>query len=264
MNLSPTTSFKVDQLDVRVFANRRDLGVAAAEEAARIITECIRQRGMARIMVATGNSQLEFVDALVQHDEVEWSKVDAYHLDEYVGISAQHPASFRAWIRSRFTEKVRPREMYYIEGDLPDPDGVARAYAQHLEKGAMDLAFVGIGENGHIAFNDPAVADFADPLLVKRVTLDARCRAQQVREGHFATPEDVPREALTVSCRGLLQARHWVCCVPEARKAAAVRDALEGPISTACPGSIARRHPSATLYLDRDSSALLSGRALTV
>jgi glucosamine-6-phosphate deaminase len=258
------TSFNVDQLGVRIFTDARTLGIAAAVDAAQIISDAIADRGVARVMVATGNSQLEVIKALVEHHEVDWGKVRGFHLDEYVGISADHPASFRLWIRTRFAEKVRPGEMNYIEGDLPDPDGVAQRYASYLARTPMDLAFVGIGENGHIAFNDPAVADFNDPLLVKRVTLDTICRAQQVGEGHFRTTDDVPREALTVSCRGLLQAKHWICCVPERRKARAVRDSLEGPISTVCPGSVARRHPHAVLYLDKESSSLLSPRAVTV
>lgn len=256
-------SFKVDQLDVRIFADARTLGVAAAADAAGVISDAIAQRGLARVMVATGNSQLEVIKALVEHHEVEWGKVQGFHMDEYVGIPAHHPASFRLWIRTRFAEKVRPREMHYIEGDRPDPDAVARRYASLLAHGPMDIAFVGIGENGHIAFNDPPVADFNDPLLVKRVTLDETCRAQQVGEGHFPTVNDVPREAVTVSCRGLLEAKHWVCCVPERRKARAVRDSLEGPISTACPGSVARRHPHAILYLDKESSSLLSPRLVS-
>jgi glucosamine-6-phosphate deaminase len=256
-----TPSFQVDRLRVRIFGDKAAAGRAAAADAAGVIAAAIQSRGQARIMVGTGNSQIDLIDALVREPGVDWTKVEGFHLDEYVGIAADHPAAFRLWIRTRFAEKARPRAMHYLEGDARDLEAALRNYAAALARAPVDLAFVGIGENGHIAFNDPPIADFSDPLLVRRVTLDEACRRQQVGEGHFPSFESVPREALTVTCSGLFRAKHWICCVPEGRKARAIKAALEGPISTACPGSLARRHPDARLYLDPDSSALLSRAA---
>lgn len=246
-------------LHVSIFPRVDDLGRAAAAKSAEIITAAIRDRGQARILVATGNSQFALVQHLVTA-QVDWSRVDAFHLDEYVGIDAGHPASFRHWIRTRFEQKVRPRSMHYLLGDAPNPDVEAARYSNLLLAGPIDLAFVGIGENGHVAFNDPHVADFNDPLTVKRVELDTACRTQQVREGHFPDIAAVPREALSVTCTGLMRAAHWVCSVPELRKAEAVKNSLEGSITPACPGSLVRLHPSAFLYLDLESSSKLTRR----
>ncbi|MBP7141808.1 MAG: glucosamine-6-phosphate deaminase [Opitutaceae bacterium] len=248
-------------LAIRVYGDRASLDADAANQAARVIGEAIRARGKARILLATGNSQIGMMEALVGQRDVDWSRVHAFHLDEYVGISERHPASFRLWIRTRFEERVSPGSMTYLPGDAPNVDAAASAYAALLFSEPVDLAFVGIGENGHIAFNDPPVADFKDPLGVKRVTLDEPCRRQQVNEGHFPTFDSVPKEALTVTCSGLLKARAWVSCVPEIRKAQAVKNALEGPISTACPGSLVRVHPHVSLYLDQASASLLSDRS---
>lgn len=254
-----TASGTLHELPIAVFPSTDELGKAAAAQSAEIITAAIRARGRARILVATGNSQLALIARLAAL-QLDWGKVEAFHLDEYVGIDANHPASFRFWIRTRFEEKVRPRSMHYIHGDAPNPDAEAARYSQLLLAGPIDLAFVGIGENGHIAFNDPHVADFHDPLTVKRVELDPACRAQQVREGHFPTDASVPREALSVTCSGLMRAAHWICSVPELRKADAVKASLEGPIAPSCPGSLVRTHPSAFLYLDRDSASKLTRR----
>jgi glucosamine-6-phosphate deaminase len=243
---------------VRIYPSREALGAAAARQAAGLIQDAIAQAGRARIVVATGNSQLDLIGALVRRQGIDWNRVDIFHMDEYVGISRDHPASFRKWVRTRVEEKVSPGSTEYLEGDVPDLDAEMARYARLLSAGPIDLAFVGIGENGHIAFNDPAVADFEDPLMVKRVVLDLDCRHQQVGEGHFENIDAVPREALTLTCPALFRARSWICSVPETRKAAAVRNALEGPVSTACPGSLVRTHPHAAVYLDSDSAALLA------
>lgn len=249
--------FTVGQLRVVVHNTREESGEAAAARTAELIQNAIDQRGQARIIVATGNSQLAFIDALVKHHEVDWQRVEVFHMDEYVGMSADHPASFRKWIRERVVERVRPAAAYYIEGDAEDLEAEMKRYANLLSARVPDLAFVGIGENGHIAFNDPPVADFCDPLVIKRVQLDERCRLQQVGEGHFPDLASTPTEALTLTCPALLAARHLICCVPELRKAQAVRDALLGPISTECPASILRTHGDAVLYLDSESASLL-------
>jgi glucosamine-6-phosphate deaminase len=244
-------------LNLSVFSNTQDLGVAAAAKAAEIITRAVERRGRARILVAMGNSQLELIKHL-SAQKLAWDKVDAFHLDEYVGISEHHPASFRHWIKHRFANRVHPRSMEYIKGDAPDADAEAARYSRLLLADPVDLAFVGFGENGHIAFNDPHVADFNDPLTVKRVELDLACRAQQVNEKHFPDIASVPSQALSVTCSALLRVANWICSIPELRKATAVQQALEGPITSACPASVVRTHPNAFIYLDRESSSKLS------
>ena len=243
---------------VQVYANVAALGEAAAREAAEIIRATTARNRRARIIVATGNSQLALIGALVRRKDVDWKSVEVFHMDEYIGISPDHPSSFRYWIRTRVEEVVHPARVNYLDGDASDIDAEIARYSGLLNAGPIDLAFVGFGENGHIAFNDPPVADFEDPAMVKRVALDEACRKQQAGEGHFSSADSVPREAMTVTCPGLFRAEAWVCSVPEARKAAAVRNALEGPISTACPASLVRRHPRASVYLDTESAGLLA------
>jgi glucosamine-6-phosphate deaminase len=243
---------------VDVFPHASLAAAAAALDAATTIRESLNRRGKARIMVGTGNSQLEMIRVLTGLPGIDWSRVEAFHVDEYVGLSADHPSSFRNWMRHHFVEKVRPGAAYYVEGDAANLDAVAREYGRQLLADLVDLAFVGIGENGHIAFNDPHVADFNDVQIVKRVSLDEACRRQQVGEGHFPTLDSVPKEALTVTCSGLFRAARWICCVPDRRKAVAVRNSLEGPLSPQCPGSLTRIHPSAAVYLDTDSASLLT------
>lgn len=246
---------------VEVYASSAAAGRAAAQRAADLIQRAINDKGRARIVVATGNSQVPLVDALIHH-QIDWNAVELFHMDEYAGISADHPSSFRFWIRNRIERKVHPGVSHYIAGDAADLDAEMNRYADLLKERPIEVAFVGFGENGHIAFNDPSVADFEDPFTVKRVTLDEACRRQQAGEGHFPDVESVPKEAATITCPGLLVAQAWICCVPEKRKAAAVRDALEGPASETCPASLVRRHPAAQVFLDRESASLLSGQEL--
>ncbi|MDR3736302.1 MAG: glucosamine-6-phosphate deaminase [Acidobacteriaceae bacterium] len=242
---------------VQIFATREELGLAAAKDAAALIEKAIAERGSSRVMIATGNSQLDVVKELVKQPNVDWSKVDVFHMDEYVGVDENHPAGFQRWIRERVEDVVHPRSVNYIVG-LGDVDKEIARYTELLEAGPLDIAFVGFGENGHIAFNDPPVADFNDPKMLKRVKLDQACRAQQVNEGHFSSMETVPAEAISVTCSGLLRAKAWISCVPEARKAKAVRCALEGPITTECPASIARTRDNVSIYLDKESAQLLT------
>jgi glucosamine-6-phosphate deaminase len=245
----------------QVFDSRQQLGQAAAERAASLIRSAVFERGRARVIVATGNSQLAFIDALTSMNDIPWSDTEIFHMDEYAGMSDTHPASFRKWIRERVVDKVKPATAHYINGDAPDLKAECERYTLLLNSAPIDLAFVGIGENGHIAFNDPHVANFRDPVSVKVVDLDEACRRQQVGEGHFASVEDVPREAITLTCPALLRAAHLVCCVPDARKANAVKCSVEGPISEACPGSVLRTHTDAMLFLDRHSASLLTRNA---
>jgi glucosamine-6-phosphate deaminase len=204
-------------------------------------------------MFATGNSQLAMLDKLVSLPGIPWDSVTIFHMDQYVGLDPEHPASFSRYIRDRLVLRVSPppAAAHYVGGD-------AAHYASLLRDHPLDLCVMGIGENGHLAFNDPPVADFDDPLDVKVVELDEACRLQQVGEGHFAALADVPTHAVTVTIPGLLRAAQVIVVCPESRKAAAVAAALDGPITTACPASVLRRCDHARLYLDASSASLLS------
>jgi glucosamine-6-phosphate deaminase len=212
-------------------------------------------------MFATGNSQFDFLNALVLDDTIDWARVVGFHMDEYVGISADHPASFRHYLRERIVERVPISAFHLIAGDAADTGAECERYAALLHAHPLDLCCLGIGENGHLAFNDPPVADFADPRDVKVVTLDDACKRQQVGEGHFPSVAAVPPQAMTVTIPALLRAQVVLAIVPESRKAPAVRDALEGPVATSCPASILQRTAHAVVYLDRDSAALLTARS---
>jgi glucosamine-6-phosphate deaminase len=248
---------RVDRLWVRVFPSRRELDIASAADAAGVLHAAVTERGVANAMFATGNSQLGFLEELVTR-EVEWSKVVVFHMDEYVGVGPEHPAGFGRYIRERIADRVDARMVHYIQG-TGDADAECERYAHLLARHPLDLCCLGIGENGHLAFNDPPVADFDDRNDVKVVELDTACRAQQVHEGHFASIDAVPTHAITVTIPALLRARRVIANVPEARKAAPVLAALEGPISTACPASALRTCAHARLYLDRDSASGLPG-----
>ena len=249
--------FRAGNAQVEVYSSATAAGAAAAARAAELINKAIGRRRRARIIAATGNSQIPVANALVTQ-EVRWNAVEIFHMDEYAHIKADHPSSFRLWIKTRLEEKLHPAKTQYLEGDAADLDAEMKRYAELLMKAPIDLAFVGFGENGHIAFNDPPVADFNDPAVVKKITLDEACRRQQAGEGHFPDVASVPAEALSITCPGLFRAEAWICCVPDERKAEAVRNALEGPIAESCPASLVRRHPKAYVYLDPDSASLLS------
>jgi glucosamine-6-phosphate deaminase len=243
--------------DVLVLADADALAAAAADEAAATLRDAVSRRGTAHAMFATGNSQLRFVDALVDPSRhVPWGDVVVFHMDEYVGIGPHHPASFEGWIRRRITDRVHPRTAHYLHGTA-EPEAECDRYAALLRAHPLDLCCLGIGENGHLAFNDPGVADFDDPRDVAVVELDDACRRQQVGEGHFATEADVPRRAMTVTVPALLRAARVLAVVPEARKAVPVGHALRGPVTEACPASALQRAPHATVFLDPDSAARL-------
>lgn len=258
MPFASPKEFDVENAKVHIYDSIENSGIAAALRAAEVISKAIKDRGTARVIAATGNSQIPLAEALVKQP-VNWKAVELFHMDEYIGLGSDHPSSFRYWIRTRLAEKIQPGKVFYLAGDAPDLDAEIKRYSALLLEAPVDLAFVGFGENGHIAFNDPHVADFNDPATVKQITLDEVCRKQQANEGHFANVAAVPKRAVTITCPGLFRARSWVCCVPERRKAEAVRNALEGSISEACPASLVRRHPDAYVFLDRDSASRLSG-----
>jgi glucosamine-6-phosphate deaminase len=244
----------VSALTVRVHADASALGAAAADDATKTIAEAIDARGVANVMFASGNSQLSFLEALTTRADVDWSQVVGFHMDEYCGIGPEHPASFRRYMRDRIVERVHPKEFFAIQGDAADTAVECDRYAGLLREHPLDLCCLGIGENGHLAFNDPPVADFDDPVDLKVVELDAACRQQQVGEGHFPSVDAVPTHAITVTIPALLRARTVLAIVPEARKREPVRRALTGPVDTACPASILRTLDHVTLHLDTESA----------
>ena len=241
---------------VRVFDDKKSLGEAAAEQASRTIRRSIDEQGMARIIAATGMSQVDFLDALTRDNKIDWRKVEMFHLDEYVGLPLTHPASFRKYLFERLIHKVGITNHHLLDG-TGDANETVRVVGDALRSAPIDVAFVGIGENGHLAFNDPP-ADFQteEPYLI--VELDEACIRQQVGEGWFANISEVPRRAISMSVRQILKAKEIVCVVPDERKAAAVKLCFDGEISPMAPASILRTHPAATIYLDRASASLLS------
>ena len=247
----------VDGTTVQVHENRSELARDAADEAAASMRHAVEARGVCHAMFATGNSQLDLVHVLIHEtDGVPWDRTVVFHMDEYVGVGPDHPAGFQRWIRQRIVEPAHPRAAHYVDG-LADPEAECARYAGLLADHPLDLCCLGIGENGHLAFNDPPVADFADPHDVKVVELDATCRMQQVNEGHFDGLGDVPTHAITVTIPALLRARRVLAVVPEARKAVPVRNALTGSVTTSCPASALRTIAHATIHLDPASARLL-------
>lgn len=240
---------------IRIFDSKRESGQAAAEQAAASLQRAIAERGAARIIAATGASQFDFLEALTARADVDWRRVEMFHLDEYLGLPADHPASFRRYLRERLIGPTGLTRHHLLDGER-DPADVIRETGAALRESPVDCAFVGIGENGHLAFNDPP-ADFetTEPYLV--VQLDEACRRQQVGEGWFRSIDEVPTQAISMSVRQILAAREIICIVPDARKAEAVKNSLEGPITPAVPASILQTHGNVTLYLDKASASLL-------
>jgi glucosamine-6-phosphate deaminase len=251
------SAFRVDELDVRVLATEKELGEAAADDAAAVIRAAVAQRGRVNAMFATGNSQFAFLDALTARSDVPWDRLTGFHMDEYMGMDDTHPASFARYMRERIVDVVHPAAFHYVDG-TNDATAECARYAKLLHEHPLDLCCLGVGENGHLAFNDPPFADFDDPEDVKAIELDEASRRQQVGEGHFDGLDDVPRTAITVTIPALLRATRVLAIVPEARKANAVRRALEEPIATSCPASVLRRASHATLYLDLASASNIS------
>lgn len=245
-------------MQVKTFENEREMGAAAARDGAAAIRAALAERGAASIVVATGASQFEVLGALVAEPDIAWDKVTAFHLDEYIGLPVAHPASFRGYLWQRFVSRLPLplRAFHYLNGEGDAAAECARV-GELLEASAVDVAFVGIGENGHLAFNDPP-ADFEtqQPYLV--VELDEACRRQQSGEGWFESLDDVPTRAISMSVRQILKSRQIVCSVPDERKRDAVRDTVEGPITPRVPASILQEHPDTTLYLDTASASKLS------
>ncbi|MBL6945493.1 MAG: glucosamine-6-phosphate deaminase [Rhodospirillales bacterium] len=244
-------------MDIQKFDDRTEIGAAAAKLGATQIRYAIEKKGAATIILATGASQFEMIAALIEEPGVDWSRVECFHLDEYIGLPLSHGASFRRYLKERFVEKLPAlKAFHFINGEAADPDAEAARLDRLIENSVVDVAFIGIGENGHLAFNDPP-ADFETekPFLI--VTLDEACRRQQFGEGWFSTLEDVPAQAISMSIKQILAARTLVVAVPGAVKAEAVRNTLEGALTNMVPASILRSHGDCTLFLDRNSSSLL-------
>ncbi len=262
--MSPKSLYekRLQDLLISIYQINEEMGQAAAVEASEIIQSAIQEKGVAHIIVATGNSQLTFLAALREIEEIDWSKVNVFHMDEYVGIDPEHPASFPRFLQRHFLDYVNPKAFYPVRAQAEDLEAVCKEYEELLRTHPADLCALGIGENGHLAFNDPPFADFSDRVWVKVVKLDEVSRQQQVNEGHFASLQEVPTHAVTLTIPALLAAKQVLAIVPEARKAEAVSRALEGPISTDCPASILRKTSHAHLFLDADSAAKVYRSAL--
>ncbi len=242
---------------LKVFNDKSSLGKAAAKRAADAIRGAIRDRGQARVIAATGTSQFEFLDALIESADIDWGLVEVFHLDEYIGLPATHPASFRKILLERLVNKAGITKFHPLDGDARDVSEVICQVGRALASAQVDVAFVGVGENGHLAFNDPP-ADFEteEPYLI--VTLDEACRRQQVGEAWFAETSQVPKQAISMSVRQIMKAREILAIVPESRKALAVKACFEGEISAMAPASILRTHANTNVYLDKESASLLN------
>ena len=247
--------YKVEQLAVQIHPTREAMGQAAARLAAEFIRARAKDKDEVNVLFAAAPSQNEFLAALTALPEIPWERVNAFQLDEYIGLPKDAPQRFSRYVEEHVVSRV-PLRRFYAMDPSRDPAEECRRYAALLAQFPPDLACIGIGENGHIAFNDPPVADFADPLPVKVVELDLACRLQQVNDGCFATLDDTPSHAVTLTIPTILAAKRVVCVVPGERKQEAVYKTLLGPIDTQCPASILRRHPGATLVVDEVAARL--------
>jgi glucosamine-6-phosphate deaminase len=248
-------------VEINISPSKEELGRRAALLGAAEIQTALASRGQAHVIVATGASQFDTLDQLVQQPGIDWSRVHFFHLDEYAGMDASHPASFRRYLRERLVDRLPqpPAAFHYVSGE-GDLEAECRRLGDLIQKHPIDVAFIGIGENGHLAFNDPpADFDTEEPYIV--VTLDEACRRQQHGEGWFATFDDVPTKAISMSIKQILKSRAIVCSVPDQRKAAAVATAVEGPITNLAPASILQNHARVTLLLDEPAASLLSRRS---
>ena len=241
---------------IRLFEDSASLGQAAAASAAELIADAVAARGKARVIAATGASQFQFLQALVARKDLAWAEVELFHLDEYLAMPATHPASFRKYLQERLIGPTGITMTHLLDGEQ-DPELVCRTAGQAISAAPIDVAFVGIGENSHLAFNDPpADFDTREPYIV--VSLDDACRRQQFGEGWFPTLADVPSRAISMSVHQILEAHHILCIVPDLRKAEAVRASVEGPVTNKVPASILQTHPAVTLFLDKASASLLT------
>lgn len=250
--------FQIENLKVEIYPTRKEAGLAAAQAAAEEFKrQGEKEREAIGVIFATGASQLETLRALVKIPDLPWGRICGFHMDEYVGIARDHRASFRLYLRNELTGQVKMRRFCDVDGNAPDPERACQEYADALQAAHPQLCLLGIGENGHLAFNDPGVADFDDPRDMRIVALDKECKQQQVAEGWFDSIDEVPTQAMTLTIPALLRVPKLIASVPGLRKAKIVKRALYDPISTACPATILRKHPDATVYLDEESASEL-------
>lgn len=250
---------KYGDLAVSIAKSKEELGVEAAAAFALAVSAALESKSEISVILATGNSQLSFVEALLERDDIEWSKINILHMDEYLGMSEEHPASFRLWMQQNLVSQVHPKAFYGVLGDHEPVAEEIERYTKLVKELSPTICVMGIGENGHLAFNDPP-ADFDTKEIIQIVELDEACRLQQVGEGHFKSLDEAPRQALSLTVHALLSPETVLVLTPESRKAAAVKLALEGPITPLCPASILTTQPQAHLFLDEHSSALLELR----
>ncbi|HHY25021.1 MAG TPA: glucosamine-6-phosphate deaminase [Clostridiaceae bacterium] len=251
--MSKIKEIKADNLTVKMFDSRQAMGENAAKEAASKIKELLAQKPEINMIFAAAPSQNEFLDSLIGDKGIEWDRINAFHMDEYIGISKDAPQAFGNFLKDKIFGKVNFKSVNYIDVSAKDAEKECERYSKLLKKYPADIICLGIGENGHIAFNDPPVADFNDKKLVKVVELDEKCRQQQVNDGCFKTLDDVPKYALTLTIPALIAGKYLFCIVPGSTKTEAVTNTINGEISEACPASILRTHKNAILYVDKDS-----------
>jgi len=243
-------------MNISIQKDPESLGIEAGKKAAILIREAIQSNGKANIILATGSSQFETLNQLIEEKDIAWNKVTMFHLDEYIGLPLSHKASFRKYLKERFLDKVPPLEAVHLINGETDPQQECDRLNDLIRKSPIDVALVGIGENGHLAFNDPP-ADFETDQPYIIVDLDRECRQQQVNEDWFESVEDVPKQAISISVKQIMLSKHIVCSVPGARKAQAAKDCLEQNVSNLYPASILQNHPKCYLFLDEPSASLL-------
>jgi len=241
-------------MNTEIFATRQEMGVAAAAAAADFLRRTLSEQAAARVVFAAAPSQNEMLAALVEAEGIDWNRVEAFHMDEYLDLDSAALQRFARFLQDRLFDRLPFRAVHLIETDISEP---VEHYEKLLKSAPIDLVCLGIGENGHLAFNDPPVADFADPVWVKAVELEEACRQQQVNDGCFATLDDVPRKAITLTIPALLSGRRLICTVPGSTKRHAVYKTLHDPVSTACPATVLRDHAGCTLFLDKESAGVL-------
>jgi len=247
--------YKVDELTIQVYENRALMGEAAAKATAERIRQLLKENETINIIFAAAPSQNEFLENLTNEKEIDWRRIRAFHMDEYVGLDKDAPQRFGNFLKERIFGKLPFKSVFYLDGNAPDLDEECSRYAELMKEYPAEIVCMGIGENAHIAFNDPHVADFNDPYLVKVVDLDTECRNQQVNDGCFKSLDKVPSKALTLTIPALMNAQYAFCMVPGKTKAKAVSNTLNGKISELYPSTILRKHPNASLFLDKDSSS---------
>lgn len=250
--------FQVDALSVKVYDSSLKLATDAANFVGDYLLSLLTRQEKVRIILATGNSQLQFLDSLTSSTQIDWSRVVFFHLDEYLGISPEHQSSFRYYLRREVEEKVNAAQFNYIRGDAVEPLTECDRYKQLIERQAIDLCMLGVGKNGHLAFNEPTVANFQDSRTIKLVKLETKTRQQQIDSGYFTGSETVPQYAFTLTIPTICAAKKIICLAGGERKAAIIKTMLQAPISTSVPATVLRRQPQATLFLDRESASLLS------